>query len=551
MPLPIVNPEWLTPEGFKKANVPSATEKQAPVAPTGGVGIKAPAGGVGIKAPAGMEYGPTGQLQAKTPPPALVDTSGQNQGVTTSQGYTPPAPGIGVAGEAMLTPTPPLPNMTSLVETSNIPTLQQKLTDIQAQKLELQNQFNAYKLSLQGRGIAAGIVDVQTNEQAKAMQIQLDSLNTQEAVASMNLNNAMTYTSMLMQATGQDYSNAIQQWERNFNNAVTIQNMYNQTATQQQNNASAYLTAVANMIGNTGVNWNTVGPTMKATIENMEVQAGWPMGTLESFAKAKPGANILGTVQGVDASGQNTLTFIYQGADGMPGMTSTITTGTYKETPLQIAIKNMQLARSSQMLETSKAMEATRIIGPQIRADPTLKRYAEALAVKARIDAAAQDIQQNGPTDPNTKELIDGVTQLMTGGQQITEGQIALNTQFQSYQSQLEVFANKFKSGGGGAIGATVANQIIKLANETYDIYQKSYQQRVQVYNQRLKDVGGQDLTPYSPLTNIENLPSVLDKSYDQSLQQEQSILGGLGGIDTSTLDQDQLQMLIDEGLIQ
>ena len=215
--------------------------------------------------------------------------------------------------------------MEAILGESNIPSMQANLGQIQQTQMQLNNAYKEYVLGVNGEGTPQGIVDVLTNEKAKGMQIQMDTLNQAAQLASTNLSNAMTFVNMHMQAAGSDYQNAMTAYDDQFSRAYQIQTMYNQTATQQQNNASAYLNTVANMIGQTGVDWTNVNPAMKATVQAMEAQAGWPQGTLESFAKIKPGANILGTVNGVDpTTGQNTTSFIYSGTDGQPSVIKTV-----------------------------------------------------------------------------------------------------------------------------------------------------------------------------------------------------------------------------------
>jgi hypothetical protein len=105
----------------------------------------------------------------------------------------------------------------------------------------------------------------------------------------------------------------------------------------------------------------------------------------------------------------------------------------------------------------------------------------------------------------------------------------------------------KQKIAQGGAITPDMAKQMKDLANSTYSLYQGEYAKRVDVYNARLKNVNGQDLTAYSPLTDITNLPSYLDGSYDNSLQAQAS---STAAFDLSGLTSDQVQQLVDQGLI-
>jgi hypothetical protein len=240
-------------------------------------------------------------------------------------GSNPAQPNVSLVGQAFTQPIPQPPSMQAILATSNIPQMQTYLGQIQQTKLQLNDAYKASILKSNGQGTPQGIVDALSNETAKNFQIQMDSLNEAEQLASTNLSNAMTYVNMHMSAASTDYQTAISAYDDQFNRAYQMQGMFNQVATSQQNNASAYLTTVGNMISTTGVNWASVSPAMKATIQAMEAQAGWPAGTLETFAKVKPGANILGTVNGVDpTTGNQTMSIVYSGADGQPSVVKTL-----------------------------------------------------------------------------------------------------------------------------------------------------------------------------------------------------------------------------------
>jgi hypothetical protein len=72
-------------------------------------------------------------------------------------------------------------------------------------------------------------------------------------------------------------------------------------------------------------------------------------------------------------------------------------------------------------------------------------------------------------------ELLDSLTKLNTGGNAITDAQVNLVTGYRSYADMLGAFKNKV-IGGGGVLSDTMRGQIEKLADATYDNYQKGYQ---------------------------------------------------------------------------
>jgi hypothetical protein len=65
----------------------------------------------------------------------------------------------------------------------------------------------------------------------------------------------------------------------------------------------------------------------------LELQAGLPAGTVETFAKSQPGAKLLTTVNGVDSSGHDIISFVYADKNGNPGVVKTIRTGGMSKVP--------------------------------------------------------------------------------------------------------------------------------------------------------------------------------------------------------------------------
>lgn len=185
----------------------------------------------------------------------------------------------------------------------------------------------------------------------------------------------------------------------------------------------------------------------------------------------------------------------------------------------------------TQMVESRKALIASRVIGSQVKSDAAIQNFQKIAPLMGSLQATYDEIKNGNLNEETAARLLDNITQLNTGGKVITEGQIALTKDSQSYIDRANVILNKIK-GSGGVIDEKVAKDMADLAQKTYNLYEKQYQQHIQVYNNRLKDVNGQDLTAYSPLTDISNLPSVLSGDYDKAL----SAGSGTGvGNDTGT----------------
>lgn len=200
------------------------------------------------------------------------------------------------------------------------------------------------------------------------------------------------------------------------------------------------------------------------------------------------------------------------------------------------ASRSLGMTRTTQLIESAKALEASRLIGSQVRGDAAIQNFQKVAPIMSRLQASHEDIATNGINQSNAADLLDAITQINTGGKVITEGQISLTKDSQSYADEAQVLKQRI-NGSGGVIDPKIAEQATDLSSKIYALYQKQYQDHVKIYNQRLKSVNGQDLTAYSPLTDITQLPAVLDGSYDTALSG--AATGDAPATDTTTGDPD------------
>lgn len=192
--------------------------------------------------------------------------------------------------------------------------------------------------------------------------------------------------------------------------------------------------------------------------------------------------------------------------------------------PMTQAIKNLTIANKSQDLttkqvrmEATKALFATRLVGSQVKSDKRIQNFLSISPAMGRIQASKEDIAQNGVNPANLGDLIEAVTQVNSGGGQITEGKLDLIRQTQSYQSLFDTLAQKVK-GEGGVVSANTAKQMIELSTKIFNIYESEYKKATSQYEDRLKKTPLGDLTGYSPLTNITALNSVISGANEKNL---------------------------------
>ena len=246
------------------------------------------------------------------------------------------------------------------------------LTTNKAQQRDLQTQLLQYQQGLSGEGLPQGEIDAATSAKQKNMQLQLIQLQNQEANLTDQMNIASSYINNVMNFTGQDYQAALNDYNQTFTQNYQTQQLYNTQQDKQQTTAQAYLNSVANMISNSGVNWSNMDPTLKASVTQQELKAGWAPGTLEAFAQQNPSKKIIATVNGMDENGNNTVSFITQDqTTGEPVLYKTINTGT--------GVKSTSAVGSEDIQSIADAIE-------QGLQPPTLTgMYGKSAAIKAQL----------------------------------------------------------------------------------------------------------------------------------------------------------------------
>jgi len=97
-------------------------------------------------------------------------------------------------------------------------------------------------------GITQGFLGGTLSARAQALQDRLDTLNTQETLLNDQLNSKNTYISTIMNLTGQDYTNSVNAYNTAYTENYQAQQLYNSEASVIQQDASAYLTSIQQMI---------------------------------------------------------------------------------------------------------------------------------------------------------------------------------------------------------------------------------------------------------------------------------------------------------------
>ena len=241
---------------------------------------------------------------------------------------------------------PTTPSLTTKYEelraSQGVVPIEEEITSIRTEKADLLAQLSKFKKA-EPVGVSQGFAVGRISEEQQNVQDRIDFLTRQENASTDRLNNKNKYIETVMNLTESDYDNAVQQYNTAFSQNIQMQTAIQsyKTAEQAEENrmrddARAYLTSVSNMVQNSGKSWDNIDASMKADINAAELKAGYAPGTLEAFSKSKPNANLIGSRDGYDTSGNAITTLLYD--DGLGGIKTTIVrTGGTKETDAEIS----------------------------------------------------------------------------------------------------------------------------------------------------------------------------------------------------------------------
>lgn len=239
-----------------------------------------------------------------------------------------------------------------------------------------------------------------------------------------------------------------------------------------------------------------------ATDSGVKIQGGGGA-TFASFGTKQDGIDAVGKlVQNAANKGQSFQEFVsaYKGLNN-PTTTGTVIPGTEGLTPQQLqdahnaateilagneTIANVKagverkavqaiLANGtgdqssySPLAASRNTIAANRIVSNYINL-PQYQLTANGLPYLQRIQAAEQT-----PGSVSDQDLLDSLTKLNTAGNAISDAQVKIITDGQSYSDFANVLGNKFKE--GGVLSDTQRKQISTIANAIYDNYKKGYQ---------------------------------------------------------------------------
>lgn len=215
--------------------------------------------------------------------------------------------------------------------------LEQQAIDLRAQEADLlaikQQRINAERSKTVATNVIEGRVsetERQENERITAVQNQLRTINDQ-------LTTKYNVVNTLMNLTGQDYANAVNDYDKELANNISMFNILRgidesakTEAERQQDNARSSLQIIYNSLTSGGTDIADLPADTKTLISKLEVQSGLPSGFFETMKNKNPKADIVGTYNWTSSSNQEMVSILSKDADTGEITTKNMVLGTAK-----------------------------------------------------------------------------------------------------------------------------------------------------------------------------------------------------------------------------
>lgn len=210
---------------------------------------------------------------------------------------------------------------TGLTTKYGLDKLQSDLSALDAEDTAMQNELRTFKAK-EGEGQSASFVSGRISE-AERNLLDRQSYITQKKTALVNqIKTANDTISTIMTLTGNDYQNARSVYEFEYNKNLATLQAFQKTQTEAKTDAEktaddarAKLTTIYNQLSAGGSSVDSLSASQKATIQQLELQAGFPSGFYESIQRANPKSDIISTTTR-EADGRKYADVVTRGADG-------------------------------------------------------------------------------------------------------------------------------------------------------------------------------------------------------------------------------------------
>jgi hypothetical protein len=240
-----------------------------------------------------------------------------------------------------MTPKPPVPSYESdfaaLRAEHGLEAIENRMNALKQQAADIEASLRQGLYAEEGKLRPMELIGTRQRELARQGQEELDTINRSLNTLINEYNTKVGIINTTMNLRQLDYEAAKDAYDADFNKAVSILNYIEGKATQaekeatlRRDDARANLTILSNLIVGSKMTWDELDPSTQAMISSLEVQAELPSGIYSAFLSQEPEAELLATLTGVDAAGNQVASFIYKDEDGKPGIVETVETGIVK-----------------------------------------------------------------------------------------------------------------------------------------------------------------------------------------------------------------------------
>ena len=408
-------------------------------------------------------------------------------------------------------PTPEKPKSmvdlyTETKQSLGIDPLETRLAEIDSEIERLSTGALVDQERAENRPVGQRQIDLRKNTIADEANLRIALLQTERSAVARLADNKLSSLKMIMDFTKDDYENASKYYNDEYNRNIDLINLYatqedreikeedrqTELKNQVKKDAQAQLTTMSNLLKDSRKTFADLTPDQKRSIEQWELEAGFPVGTYEAFGVAKPEAKIIHTASGVDEEGNEIVTFIYEDPanPGRPGVTEIIKTGGFED--------------KTSSTTTNQITDNERALFSQFKSEPIVKVYNETLNKKLSVDA----IVQNGVGGPADLALV---FEFMKG---LDPTSVVRESEYASAAKSGNIFAGAFaKFNGyfkekGGILPESVKEEFSNLINQKLDVSRRLYDNLANEYKGIAERQG---LDPRNVITGYSNAQDKVD----------------------------------------
>lgn len=190
----------------------------------------------------------------------------------------------------------------NLRDTQGITDLETSLNDLQKQARDIQAANKARTDAELNKPVAMNVISGRVTEEQRQDNERLQAVNNSIQTVTDQLKTKYNVIDSIMKYTSQDYSNAVDSYDKQFSQNISVMNLVKGIADTQQSqadkqadNARADLQIIYNNLNSGGVDPSTIEPAQAANITKLELQAGLPSGFYANVVNKNPKADILST----------------------------------------------------------------------------------------------------------------------------------------------------------------------------------------------------------------------------------------------------------------